>query len=168
MKNIIKQFTFAIVLAALAVAAAEAQTYTYDDAGRLTEARYSDGSTIRYAYDKNGNLLERVTNVIPSSVEGVAGEEKSRQIEVSPNPTSGGTTISFDLSGEIGVVATIVDMQGNQVALLNIGNEELRRGEVFWDGRNMLGAEMPSGVYHIQLRSDNEAVVASAKIILTR
>lgn len=168
MKKIIQQFAFALTLTLFAVAAAEAQTYTYDEAGRLAEVLYSDGSTIRYAYDKNGNLLERVTNVIPSGVEGVAGEEKSRQIEVSPNPTSGEVAISFNLSGQVGVVATIVDMSGNQVTQLSIGSEERIRGELFWDGRDALGAEMPSGVYHVQLRSDNEAVVASAKIILTR
>ena len=33
------------------------ETYTYDSAGRLTQVTYGDGSSIRYFYDKNGNIL---------------------------------------------------------------------------------------------------------------
>lgn len=35
-------------------------TYTYDDVGRLVEARYGDDTTISYSYDAAGNLLQRV------------------------------------------------------------------------------------------------------------
>ncbi len=35
-------------------------TYTYDDAGRLVRAAYSDGTIISYAYDAAGNLLTRL------------------------------------------------------------------------------------------------------------
>ena len=34
-------------------------TYTYDGAGRLTQAEYSTGVIIKYTYDKAGNLLSR-------------------------------------------------------------------------------------------------------------
>lgn len=39
--------------------AAETVAYSYDDAGRLTNAAYSGGANIAYAYDANGNLLMR-------------------------------------------------------------------------------------------------------------
>lgn len=38
---------------------AGAVTYIYDDAGRLTKAKYDNGKTIEYTYDKAGNLLEQ-------------------------------------------------------------------------------------------------------------
>ena len=41
-------------------AAAETVTYSYDAAGRLTNAGYSGGANLSYAYDANGNLLERI------------------------------------------------------------------------------------------------------------
>lgn len=46
------------VLAATALLA-DTTTYTYDDAGRLTQVAYSNGKTITYTYDKAGNLLTR-------------------------------------------------------------------------------------------------------------
>lgn len=33
-----------------------AETYTYDKANRLIFVQYDDGSSIRYEYDKSGNL----------------------------------------------------------------------------------------------------------------
>lgn len=44
---------------ALAASAAETVTYSYDVAGRLTNAAYSGGASIAYAYDTAGNLLLR-------------------------------------------------------------------------------------------------------------
>ena len=37
--------------------AAASETYSYDDAGRLTQVSYGDGSSIGYSYDANGNIL---------------------------------------------------------------------------------------------------------------
>ncbi len=34
-----------------------AETYSYDNAGRLTDAVYDDGSSVSYTYDNNGNIL---------------------------------------------------------------------------------------------------------------
>jgi YD repeat-containing protein len=38
------------------------ETYTYDSTGRLTQVTYGDGSSIRYVYDNNGNILSIQTN----------------------------------------------------------------------------------------------------------
>ncbi len=51
-------FVLAFVFAVSAYAA-ETITYSYDDAGRLTNAAYGGGASIAYAYDANGNLLMR-------------------------------------------------------------------------------------------------------------
>lgn len=61
----IRAATFLILLLChlLAVpASAGAIIYTYDDAGRLTGADYGGGKSIIYAYDANGNLLQRKIN----------------------------------------------------------------------------------------------------------
>lgn len=40
-------------------------TYTYDAAGRLTQATYGGGKSVAYTYDNNGNLL--ATSVVISN-----------------------------------------------------------------------------------------------------
>ncbi len=57
------QRLLAIALGALVsgTGRAETITYSYDDAGRLTNAAYSGGAGIAYVYDDNGNLLQRTT-----------------------------------------------------------------------------------------------------------
>ena len=48
---------------------ARAQTYLYDDAGRLTTATYPDGSGVRYTYDASGNLTAVAPVSAPSAPE---------------------------------------------------------------------------------------------------
>jgi YD repeat-containing protein len=38
---------------------ADITSYAYDDAGRLTQVTYPNGTTINYTYDAAGNLLSR-------------------------------------------------------------------------------------------------------------
>jgi YD repeat-containing protein len=54
------------VLASL-VPFAGAQTYSYDNAGRLTTAAYPDGSGVRYTYDASGNLTGVSALTIPAA-----------------------------------------------------------------------------------------------------
>lgn len=52
-------FCLVLSLVAATAFAAETVTYSYDDAGRLTNAAYGGGANIAYAYDAGGNLLMR-------------------------------------------------------------------------------------------------------------
>jgi len=55
-----KQFcvlSLAVILGLAFSPPVAAETYTYDDTGRLTSVVYDDGSSITYSYDNNGNLL---------------------------------------------------------------------------------------------------------------
>lgn len=63
-----------VLLAALVLAAAsDAQTFTYDGAGRLTQVTYASGKTISYVYDANGNLVSQNTTPQPPSSGGGGG-----------------------------------------------------------------------------------------------
>lgn len=60
----------AIVLLALLLAKGlSAQTFTYDNANRLTEIAYNNGLTISYSYDKLGNRIDQVINASPLPIE---------------------------------------------------------------------------------------------------
>jgi YD repeat-containing protein len=61
MKTTTVYLALAIALIGAPAFAAETVTYSYDDAGRLTNAAYSGGVGIAYAYDAAGQLLRRTT-----------------------------------------------------------------------------------------------------------
>ena len=52
---------------------AEAQTYRYDDLGRLTRIQYADGTSIGYAYDANGNRISLTANAAAGGGGGSSG-----------------------------------------------------------------------------------------------
>lgn len=54
-------FCVAFIAVAIMCTSAHAGSiaYTYDNAGRLTEADYGENRSISYTYDNNGNLLQR-------------------------------------------------------------------------------------------------------------
>ena len=90
----------ALILCGQIPAMAGSVTYVYDDAGRLTEAKYDNGKTIGYTYDKAGNLLNKTasTTVTP-------GECKAKFIAVDPvslelkRKASGGVTVTVTGNG---------------------------------------------------------------------
>jgi uncharacterized protein (TIGR03437 family) len=55
-------FALSAVLVCACACSLLADTYTYDDAGRLIAASLSSGKVISYSYDKAGNLLSRVVS----------------------------------------------------------------------------------------------------------
>ena len=52
-----------MIILMLAVTSGHTETYTYDDAGRLTGVTYDDNTTITYSYDSAGNILQQTTGV---------------------------------------------------------------------------------------------------------
>ena len=77
-------------LIASAIPSAFSQTYSYDDANRLTEVIYSDGSGIRYSYDQASNILSVIpisTPSSPSSINAVATDENNAALTWQDNAT---------------------------------------------------------------------------------
>ncbi len=115
----------AVVAASLlwAVGSAQAETYRYDEAGRLTQVVYDDGSALRYEYDADGNVLQAVVS---------EGEEGG-----GPPPeggTSGGGAVGY------GVILVLL-------GLCVLGWWQGRQGRVSGIGLLLLiaGLSMPAG-----------------------
>lgn len=70
-----------------------------------------------------------------------------------PNPFAERTTVTIELPAAAPVMVTIVDAQGRLIANLMPGMLEAGRHEVSWDGRDLDGARVPSGIYFARVRA---------------
>ncbi|MBC7187931.1 MAG: T9SS type A sorting domain-containing protein [Calditrichaeota bacterium] len=76
-----------------------------------------------------------------------------RLVQVFPNPTSSGTTISFRAAQTTQVRLEIYNLVGQRIRVLL--NEAVVPGEhtIFWDGRDAQGMDVPSGIYVCRMAS---------------
>ncbi|MCH6257813.1 hypothetical protein MLD52_14745 [Puniceicoccaceae bacterium K14] len=74
---------FSLTFACIVAHNAQAVTYTYDDAGRLTAATYHDGTTVNYAYDVAGNITSVLAIQAPPSPENVTATEDDGNTQLS-------------------------------------------------------------------------------------
>ena len=83
-----------------------------------------------------------------------------------PNPFNPGTEIRFQLANAGQVDIRIVNSLGRDVAVLS--NKRYASGEhtVSWDGRDMKGQQVSSGVYYCQIRAND--LYDMKKMILAR
>ncbi len=83
-----------------------------------------------------------------------------------PNPFNPRTTIRYTLRGDGPVTLVVFDVQGRRVRTLVDGAVPAGTHAVTWDGRDDVGAGMPSGLYLVQLRSGR--VVETRRMTLVR
>ena len=77
-----------------------------------------------------------------------------------PNPFNPETWIPYRLSEAAAVTLTIYDLNGHTVRSLVLGHQaagfyERRSGAVYWDGKNVQGEPVASGVYFYTLTADD-------------
>ena len=73
-----------------------------------------------------------------------------------PNPFNPETWIPYRLAEDAFVILTIYDVNGNLIRTLNVGDQtaavyESRSKAIYWDGRNLVGEQVASGVYFYHL-----------------
>jgi len=68
-----------------------------------------------------------------------------------PNPFNPSTTLNYDLPSDSEVRIVVFDVTGRMV--IELLNAEYQAGsyQVIWNGRNMQGAAMPTGIYFAQM-----------------
>jgi hypothetical protein len=86
-------------------------------------------------------------------------------LRAAPNPTSGGTRISYDLPRSAALSLSVYDVQGHRVAMLRDRREPAGHGEVVWNGTNDRGTRLPAGVYLVQLIAGSERRVSRLVVL---
>jgi hypothetical protein len=84
----------------------------------------------------------------------------------SPNPITGGTTITYNLDGDRAVDFVLSDTQGRVVFTDVFPRFGRGPQAAYWNGRNANGAALPPGHYFISLRSG--AGVATTRVLILR
>jgi hypothetical protein len=107
---------------------------------------------------------EPSTNVPLSSRSGLPGDFQITQNY--PNPFNPETTIEFSLPVQSRVMVEVFDLLGRQIQTLFDGMEDSGTHQVSWNGKDESGAEVSSGVYFYQMRT--EQFSAKKKMLLIR
>jgi flagellar hook capping protein FlgD len=79
--------------------------------------------------------------------------EDSDLIQVYPNPFNPTTTLGYGLTEVSDVQLNIFNVNGHRVKQWSISNQQTGWHEVVWDGRDMNGKIVSTGVYIYSLRA---------------
>jgi YD repeat-containing protein len=94
------------------------ETYQHDALGRLTDVAYTNGGSIHYTYDPNGNLLSIVTSLAVTAVDGGGPALQFALGPTTPNPGSGRRNMAFTIPARGHVSLRVFDVSGREVATL--------------------------------------------------
>jgi len=86
-------------------------------------------------------------------------------IQVYPNPFNAGTMITFHMFDSSHATVNIFDIQGKLVATLVNADFALGSHQIHWGGTSASGAELPSGIYLIQLVTPTTTEVQRLSIL---
>ncbi len=121
-----------------------------------------------YIYSADESLLNTITvGVIPQdagfynfdvAVDDDFGEEDLFSLSNYPNPFSASTTISFSIChrGTENTEIKIYNVKGQLVKKLKIINYKLKINDVIWNGKDVNGVRVSSGIYLYQVEIDGK------------
>ena len=92
----------------LLCSAANAETYNYDKAGRLTGVSYDDGTSITYQFDANGNLTGQTVNSGSAANKAPIANDDSFTIQHNATTGFDVTTNDADIDGTLDLTSVII------------------------------------------------------------
>lgn len=137
-----------------------------DDLSGMENGDYVRHGNLELVFDDNTTynipIELHVNNVITGVHDGgaVAGE---LHMQLAPNPSNAGTTISFDQPLKQGARIDITDAQGAHV--FTVEGMSGTTG-IIWNGRNAEGSKVAPGVYFVTLKQDGTST--TKRLILVR
>ncbi|MBN2543607.1 S8 family serine peptidase [bacterium] len=76
-----------------------------------------------------------------------------------PNPFNGNTRIDFEVPDNNKIRISIFDIQGREIKVLEYGRILQGRHSIYWDGTSNSEKKVSSGIYFVQLVSENKRIV---------
>ena len=99
--------------------------------------------------------------------EHIAGRPQGFTLEQNfPNPFNSGTVIRFSLPSSDVVKLVVYNVTGQKMATLLEGIREAGRYTVFWDGREISGNALATGIYLYRLQAGSQ--METRKLLLLR
>lgn len=103
--------------------------------------------------DENINLDSQISHdtllIAPVGLNNISSFEP--KISVFPNPFSDKIKIPYTLEKSDYVSISFYNIMGQEVSILNAGNQTQGNKNIEWDGKNDFGSQLPSGVYTYKL-----------------
>jgi hypothetical protein len=144
---------------------ANAQINVLLDASLLAVGNY-DGKIFVNSNDPDLPIDSVLVNFEVNSGVGLSTPKTFTQLNVSPNPFTGFTTVFLNLAQKTRVDLGVYDLAGNRIKSLlnqyvNAGSHSIQ-----WDGSNQSGQELPQGVYLLRMATGND--VKHLRLVLLR
>jgi hypothetical protein len=87
---------------------------------------------------------------------------------ISPNPSSGSTSISYEIAKDSNLEISVFDLGGRLVRSLVRGQQATGPHAIEWDGKNDQGELVANGVYMVKLNAGAAGFEEMQKIVLMR
>jgi len=84
-----------------------------------------------------------------------------------PNPFSGSTVISYELTESLEIILKIYNISGQEIRTLVNKNQPAGKHSVVWDGKDNSGNAVGSGIYFYKLKINNKPI-STKKIMLLK
>jgi hypothetical protein len=121
--------------------------------------RFSDGASV----------IQTPVDTVYVTASGLTETQMPSDFKLSqnyPNPFNGRTKIEFSLSKRSDVELAVFDVIGNKVAILTNDRLEAGSHSVIWDGNNIYGHPVSSGVYFYKLDINGQRSVSREMLLL--
>jgi hypothetical protein len=82
-----------------------------------------------------------------------------------PNPTTGLTTIPFELARTASIALSVYDPAGREIRSLTRTTWSAGSHQVVWDGRDASGRAASAGVYYVRLRAGGRSAIRSVTLV---
>lgn len=146
--------------------------HTYDDTSTFTVSLDWPGDGWHYYYFQFSDGVDMITTMMDSVYLSTVSVDEKENLPVKlsldqnyPNPFNAETQISFTIDKAAHINLTVYDILGKPVIELVNDYANVGTHTVSWNGSNLNGQQVASGLYFYQLKVDDQSVVRKMNLI---